>query len=89
MPPAALLTPGSILGAAAALAAVLALIWALQALGRARLRPRASSRLHRAETIALDPKRRLHLIRCDHRYVLIQTGGTQDIVVGWLPETEQ
>jgi flagellar protein FliO/FliZ len=89
MAPPSLLTFGSLFGAAAALAAVLALIWALHALGRARLRAPTGTRLHRAETIALDPKRRLHLIRCDQSYVLIQTGGAQDMVVGWLPEGGQ
>ena len=41
-----------------------------------------------AESIALDPRRRLHLIRCGDRQVLLLTGGTQDLVVGWLPSRE-
>jgi flagellar protein FliO/FliZ len=76
---------GQLLAAAAALAAVLALIWGLHALGRARLRPRAGRRLHLSESIALDSRRRLHLIRCDERCLLIETGGPQDLLVGWLP----
>lgn len=39
------------------------------------------------ETVVLDPKRRLHLIECDGRRVVLMTGGTQDVVVGWLPPT--
>ncbi len=81
-----MLTPGSMLGAAAALAAVLALIWALHLLARTRLRPQPNRRLRLGETIALDAKRRLHLVHCDQKCVLIQTGGAQDMVVGWLPE---
>jgi flagellar protein FliO/FliZ len=41
-----------------------------------------------AESIALDPRRRLHLIRCGERQVLLLTGGSQDLVIGWLPSRE-
>ena len=37
------------------------------------------------EVLALDSRRRLHLVRCGHRRVLLLTGGTADVVVGWLP----
>jgi flagellar protein FliO/FliZ len=47
---------------------------------------RAGTRLGVQETLALDPRRRLVLLRCDGREVLLLTGGTQDQVVGWLPE---
>ncbi|MBN8891274.1 MAG: flagellar biosynthetic protein FliO, partial [Rhodospirillales bacterium] len=43
------------------------------------------ARLAVARTLALDPRRRLHLVRCEGRQVLLLTGGAQDIVVGWLP----
>ncbi len=38
------------------------------------------------EALAIDPRRRLHLVRCDERTVLLLTGGAEDLVVGWLPE---
>jgi flagellar protein FliO/FliZ len=38
------------------------------------------------ETLALDPKRRVHLLECQGKHVLLLTGGTQDVVVGWLPD---
>jgi flagellar protein FliO/FliZ len=40
------------------------------------------------DVLILDPRRRLHLVRCDGRTALLLTGGPQDIVVGWLPEEE-
>lgn len=36
------------------------------------------------ETIALDPRRRVHLVRCGDKHVLLLTGGTQDQVIGWV-----
>lgn len=36
------------------------------------------------ETIALDARRRLHLVRHGERSVLLLTGGGNDVVVGWL-----
>ncbi len=44
--------------------------------------------LAREATLMLDAKRRLHLIRCANRRVLILTGGGSDVLVGWLPEDE-
>jgi flagellar protein FliO/FliZ len=38
--------------------------------------------------LALDSGRRLHLVRCEGRDVLLLTGGPQDVVVGWLPDRE-
>ncbi len=38
------------------------------------------------ETIALDPRRRLHLVQCADRQVILLTGGGQDLVVGWVPD---
>ena len=37
------------------------------------------------EVVRLDARRRLHLVRCADRRVLILTGGGKDVVVGWLP----
>ena len=36
------------------------------------------------ETIALDPRRRLHVVRCGDASVLLLTGGSTDVVVGWV-----
>lgn len=77
--------------AAASLAAVLGLIWLIQKLARAGFLPRPpdpgpGTRLRQQQVLALDPQRRLHLVRCDHRDVLLLTGGPGgDLVVGWLP----
>jgi flagellar protein FliO/FliZ len=81
----------SLLTAVAALAAVLALIWlagrAARLAGWAR-RPAAGGRLLSVEdVIALDARRRLHLVRCADRQVLLLTGVGQDLVVGWIDPT--
>jgi flagellar protein FliO/FliZ len=36
------------------------------------------------QTLSLDPRRRLLLINCAGRQVLLLTGGPQDVLVGWL-----
>jgi flagellar protein FliO/FliZ len=77
------------MGAAAALAAVLGLVLlAGRVLRAAGLAPAAKGggRLGVTETLALDARRRLVLVRCDGRDVLLLTGGPADQVVGWLPE---
>ncbi len=70
-----------------ALALVLGLVWmgarAVRAAGLAR--PAAGRRLRVQEVLALDRTRRLHLIACDGRDVLLLTGGGADTVVAWLP----
>jgi flagellar protein FliO/FliZ len=33
----------------------------------------------------LDGRRRLVLVSCDGRTLLLLTGGPQDVVLGWLP----
>ncbi len=81
------------LTAAAALAAVVVLILFA---GRVapRLVPRlglgrvgaSSRRMVVREATALDARRRLHLVACDGRELLLLTGGPNDVVVGWLPE---
>ncbi len=45
-------------------------------------RPR---RLAVQEVVPLDPKRRLVLVRCDGRDLLLLTGGPGDVSLGWLP----
>jgi flagellar protein FliO/FliZ len=86
-------SPVSIVTALIALGAVLGLIWLA---GRVAARfgglaPRASAgkRLAVTESLALDPRRKLLLARCDGREVLLLTGGGQDVVVGWLPGPER
>jgi flagellar protein FliO/FliZ len=39
--------------------------------------------------IMLDARRRLWLVRCDGRRVLLLTGGPADLVIGWLPHAER
>lgn len=38
------------------------------------------------ESIAVDPRRRLHIVQCGSREVILLTGGNHDLVVGWMPE---
>jgi flagellar protein FliO/FliZ len=77
----------SLLGVAAALVAVLVLIWLASRAARfggiAR-RPAGGGLLTVQDVLALDARRQLHLIRCGDRRVLVLTGGAQDVVVGWL-----
>ena len=74
------------------LAAVLGLIWGAQFLARGRfatLLPKGDARLAAVQSLALDSRRRLHLVACDGRQVLLLTGGAQDVVVGWLPAADE
>jgi flagellar protein FliO/FliZ len=48
-------------------------------------RPQGNGRMRIEESLALDTRRRLLLVSCDGRAVLLLTG-PQDQVVGWLPE---
>ncbi len=77
----------SIITAVAALIAVLGLIWlagrAARFGGMAR-RPATGGLLSVQDALALDARRRLHLIKCGDRRVLLLTGGAHDVVVGWL-----
>jgi flagellar protein FliO/FliZ len=80
------LGPTGLLTAAAALLGVLgALVLVLRGL-RATGLARAGRRLAVEEAVALDARRRLVLARCDGRSLLLLTGGTQDQVIGWLPD---
>ncbi len=85
------MTSMPILSAVGSLAAVLALILVIGRVARAtrtvRLGASPGRRLRLLETLAVDPKRRLVLLECDGRSVLLLTG-VQDQVVGWLPETQ-
>lgn len=75
------------LRAAAALGALLVPLLLLPRLLRGRSgRGAAGRRLAVEEALPLDARRRLLLVRCDGRALLLLTGGTQDAVIGWLPE---
>ena len=83
----------TILPAVGALAAVLALVLLAGRVARlsgfARIGGqggdrRKTSRLVVQDTLALDRARRLHVVRCDGKDVVLLTGGTTDLVVGWL-----
>jgi len=77
--------------AVAALAAVLGLIWlAARAARFSGLAPRAGTarRLGVVETLVLDPRRRLYLVRCDGREVLLLASNGRDALIGWLNAPE-
>jgi len=66
---------------------VLGLIWLagrVARFGGMARRPAGGGALAVQDVLALDTRRRLHLIKCNERHVLLLTGGAQDIVVGWL-----
>lgn len=69
--------------AATALAGILvALVLVLRGVRAAGL-ARGNRRLSVEEAVALDARRRVVLLRCDGRNLLLLTGGAQDIVLGW------
>ena len=78
------------LTALGALSVVLGLVWlgarGVRATGLAR--PGAGRRLLLREALALDRTRRLHLVACDGRDLLLLTGGGADVVVAWLPDRD-
>lgn len=77
----------TILLAVVSLIAVLGLILTAGRVARGVFRtPRLSDggRMSLVQVLAVDPRRRLHLVRCDNRHVLLLTGGGADLVVGWL-----
>jgi flagellar protein FliO/FliZ len=73
----------------AVLAGVLALVgvatWLFK-LGMWRSQPRPGRTLILRESIALDPRRRVHIVQCGQRQVVLMTGGGQDVVVGWMQD---
>jgi flagellar protein FliO/FliZ len=83
-----LLGYSSLLTAIAALVLVLALVWlgarAARFAGLAP-RPTGARSLMLRDALALDSRRRLLVVRCGARDVVLLTGGAQDLVVGWLP----
>jgi flagellar protein FliO/FliZ len=74
---------------ASALAVIVALILTAKRLFQAgvwRSSPRTARTLVVRESIALDPRRRVHLVQCGQRQVVLLTGGAQDLVVGWMQD---
>jgi flagellar protein FliO/FliZ len=51
-----------------------------------RTHPSGGRTLILRESIALDPRRRIHLVQCGQRQVVLLTGGGQDLVIGWMQE---
>lgn len=82
--------PSHTLAAFGALALVLGLVWAAARAFRATglTRPGTGRRLLPQESLALDRTRRLHLVACDGRDLLLLTGGATDVVVAWLPSRD-
>ena len=80
------------IGTLAALAGVIALVFLarrLVLLLPARLLPPGiavprDAALALEQVLALDARRRLVLVRCGGRRLLLLTGGAQDLVLGWL-----
>jgi len=77
---------GLVTAAAALAGTLLALVLVLRGLRAASLTRSTGRRLAVEEALAIDTRRRLVLVRCDSRQLLLLTGGAQDVVVGWLPE---
>ena len=72
------------------LAGVLALIFTATRIFQStlwRTKPRHGKTLMLRELIALDPRRRIHLVQCGDRQVVVLTGGGTDIVIGWMPDS--
>jgi flagellar protein FliO/FliZ len=80
------MTMNSTMLALFALMAVIALVLLAQRAARwgGLAVPRAGGRLAVVEAVTLDGRRRLSLVRCDQRHLLVLTGGAPDLVVGWL-----
>lgn len=56
---------------------------AARRLGLAPARPGAG-RLAVVQALPLDSRRRVHLLRCDGRHLLVLTGGGGDVMLGWV-----
>ncbi len=76
-----------IITAAGALIGVLVLVvlaaWLVR-VGGWMQRPRSGKLLALLDSVALDGRRRLLLVQCGERQVVLLTGGPQDLVVGWV-----
>ena len=78
-------------GVMAALAVVIGMIFIVSKAARSTgllkrvARQRGEPVIVVCESIALDRSRNLHLVRCGDREVMLLTGGSGDLVVGWHP----
>ena len=80
------LDPLTLLSAAGALIAVLGLVLlAGRAAKVSGFRLGTSQRLTVRDSLMLDRTRALRIVVCDGRELLLLTGGSHDLVVGWLP----
>ena len=87
------MTLSTLLSALTPLGALAAIVAAILLLGRGFrashwARPGPSGRLLVVkDSVALDTRRRLHLVQLGGRSVVLLTGGERDLVVGWQEET--
>jgi flagellar protein FliO/FliZ len=75
--------PLAIAALAATIGAILLLAWIARRSGLAAA-ARPGRRLAVIETVALDPRRRLVIARCDGAEALLLIGGESDQMIGWL-----
>ncbi|WP_158921631.1 flagellar biosynthetic protein FliO [Acidisphaera sp. S103] len=83
------MNPQTLLLVCGVLIGVIALIGAAAKLFQVsgwRAQSRPGRTLILRESIALDPRRRIHLVQCGQRQVVLLTGGGQDLVVGWMQD---
>jgi len=73
----------------ATLALILAVAWGARRLGMLQAGPYAPKRLKISESLMIDPRRRLVVVRCDEREHLILLGPGGDIVVGEMAAAQQ
>lgn len=69
----------------ATLALILGVAWGARRLGMLQAGPHAPKRLKVSESIMIDPRRRLMIVRCDGREHLLLLGPTNDVVVSEFP----
>lgn len=78
-----------ILTTIAALAAVIIMIllirFGTRFIGGIPRRGLAPGALSIEASLSLDPRRRLSLVKCQGRQLLLLTGGPNDVFLGWLP----
>jgi len=65
----------------ATLALILGVAWGARRLGMLQAGPNAPKRLKVSESIMIDPRRRLMIVRCDGREHLLLLGPAGDVVV--------
>jgi len=81
--------PHDVLTIVLALAAVVGMIvltrYATRIVPRLARNDPAGAVLRLEASLALDQKRRVCLVNCEGRRVLLLTGGTSDVMLGWMP----